>query len=526
MKKTMQKMLAALLSAAMVLSVSACAQTQPAASAPEEAAVAEAPAAEEPAAAEEAAAPAEEREVETIVMPYMITMNPCEDREMVVKAINEKLEEKGYPVRVEFTFIDFPSWGQQMNLMLADGSMDLFNCCFMDSVGTLVNNGALAPIDDLLDQYGQGIRDLLGEYLVCGQVGGVTYGTPKLAAYGNAPMIIMNKRMLDECGINRDDIVDLETMTDAFRKIHEQFPDVTTLSTGPGGATYDPAGLDYLGSGKPYACIKLEEGSDDLTVFNYYATDEFKELVALTKIWADEGFFRKDAMNYQDSSFTSMHDESSFSTFAGYASEAICDSVYATAIPIPNVSAQIAEHAWITTTNVNGMTWCIPALSKHKEAAMIFLNALYTDPDIANVCNYGVEGVHYKVEDNGTAVYVDPETQTATTSGWPAGMGTFWPNMLICHPFTPDTIQSYQDQLKSNEISLSSPALGFVFDSAPVMDEVAAVNGTIDKYLNAIMLHVGDSEEMTKKMLEEMDANGLQDIIEEKQGQLNEWAGK
>ena len=109
MKKTMHKMLAALLSAAMVLSVSACAQTQPAAPAPEEAAVAEAPAAEEPAAAEEAAAPAEEREVETIVMPYMITMNPCEDREMVVKAINEKLEEKGYPVRVEFTFIDFPS---------------------------------------------------------------------------------------------------------------------------------------------------------------------------------------------------------------------------------------------------------------------------------------------------------------------------------------------------------------------------------------------------------------------------------
>ena len=46
------------------------------------------------------------------------------------------------------------------------------------------------------------------------------------------------------------------------------------------------------------------------------------------------------------------------------------------------------------------------------------------------------------------------------------------------------------------------------------------------QYLNAIMLHVGDSDEMTKKMLEEMDANGLQDIIEEKQRQLNEWAGK
>ena len=52
-----------------------------------------------------------------------------------------------------------------------------------------------------------------------------------------------------------------------------------------------------------------------------------------------------------------------------YANEEICDSVYASSIAYPTCSAQLDENAWITTGNVSGMTWCIPALSKNQEAA-------------------------------------------------------------------------------------------------------------------------------------------------------------
>ena len=463
-------------------------------------------------------------EVTTIVMPYMLTMNPAEDRDLVQAAMNEKLLEKGYPVQVEFMCIDFSSWGQQINLLLTDGQIDLFNCSFMESVGSLANKGALAPLDDLLDKYGQGIRDTLGDYLVCGKVGEITYGTPKLAAYGNAPMYVMNKEMLDNAGISRDDIVDLDTLTNALKEVHKLYPDVTMISTGAGGGMYDPSGLDWLGSDKPYACLKLEEGSDDLTVINYYETEEFKELLKLTQIWVDEGFIRKDAINYQDSSFTAMHDSSAFGTFAGYASEAVSDSTYATAISVPNCSAMLAEKAWITTGNVTGMTWCIPALSEHKEAAMIFLNALYTDPDIANIGCNGIEGIHYVLQDDGSITYVDPETQSATTSGWPSGMGSFWPNMLIAYPWAPDTPASYEEWIRSNEESLNSPALGFVFDSSNVADEVAAVNNVMAKYYNPMMLHLGDSEKMLEDMLKELEQAGVNEIIAEKQRQLDEWA--
>ena len=49
-------------------------------------------------------------EVTTITMPVMITMNPCEDRDKVQEELNKKLLEKGYPVQVNFLFIDFSSF--------------------------------------------------------------------------------------------------------------------------------------------------------------------------------------------------------------------------------------------------------------------------------------------------------------------------------------------------------------------------------------------------------------------------------
>ena len=68
--------------------------------------------------------------VETVVLPYMLTMNAAEEVDLVEAAINEITREK-IGVEVDLLCIDFASWGTQLNLMLTDGTVDLFNCCFM-----------------------------------------------------------------------------------------------------------------------------------------------------------------------------------------------------------------------------------------------------------------------------------------------------------------------------------------------------------------------------------------------------------
>ena len=105
---------------------------------------------------------AQAEEKEKVRLAVCITMNPCEDRGLIQDEMNRILEEKGINVEVELVFVEFTAWGTQMNLMLSDGSIDLFNCCFMDPISVLAENGAIAPLDDLLAEYGQGIVDTLG----------------------------------------------------------------------------------------------------------------------------------------------------------------------------------------------------------------------------------------------------------------------------------------------------------------------------------------------------------------------------
>ena len=102
--------------------------------------------------------------VETVVLPYMLTMNAAEEVDLVEAAINEITREK-IGVEVDLLCIDFASWGTQLNLMLTDGTVDLFNCCFMSPLSTYADSGALAELDDLLAEYGQGIVAALGEYI-------------------------------------------------------------------------------------------------------------------------------------------------------------------------------------------------------------------------------------------------------------------------------------------------------------------------------------------------------------------------
>ena len=54
-------------------------------------------------------------------------------------------------------------------------------------------------------------------------------------------------------------------------------------------------------------------------------------------------------------------------------------------------------------------------------------------------------------------------------------------------------------------------------------DQVAAVNNVMSKYYNPLMLHQGDTDELLSNMLKELEQAGVNDIITEKQKQLDEW---
>lgn len=67
------------------------------------------------------------------------------------------------------------------------------------------------------------------------------------------------------------------------------------------------------------------------------------------------------------------------------------------------------DDGYICTTNVSFIDTGIASQSKDPEMAFRFISALYSDPTVYNMWQYGIEDVNYQLLDDGTAYFVDGE---------------------------------------------------------------------------------------------------------------------
>ena len=154
---------------------------------------------------------------------------------------------------------------------------------------------------------------------------------------------------------------------------------------------------------------------------------------------------------------------------------------------------------------------------------MEFLNLLYTDPDVINLLAYGVEDVDYVVHEDGRVGY--PEGLDSSTVGYSMA-SQLWSfgyefNAHVWETNEPDV---WEQTKEWNQTGLVSKAYGFVYDPTPVATAKAAVQNVYDEYRMSLECGVVDPETTLAEMNERMYAAGLQDIIDEKQRQLDEWA--
>ena len=117
-------------------------------------------------------------ELQHLIVAFPTWTGAPADTEMVTEKVNEILREK-YNIEVEFQISDSGSYKQNMTLALSSGEqIDVLSTLF-SSYSNMVNQGYLMDLeeDELLQTYGQGIIDVLGqEYIDACRVGGVLYG--------------------------------------------------------------------------------------------------------------------------------------------------------------------------------------------------------------------------------------------------------------------------------------------------------------------------------------------------------------
>ena len=97
------------------------------------------------------------------------------------------------------------------------------------------------------------------------------------------------------------------------------------------------------------------------------------------------------------------------------------------------------------------------------------------------------------------------------------------PNEFISTPWEADGPDIWKDTEEFNDIALMSVAFGFNWNSEDVMTEITACSNVKAKYENALFCGALDPATTIPKFVEELKDAGVDDIIAEKQRQLDEW---
>lgn len=466
-----------------------------------------------------------EAELTTLNIVTMASGKEDKDIALVEEAMNKILEEK-FNVNVKLTFLSFATYAEQTTLMLSSGQDADLLPVYMIPLPTCANAGQIIPLDDLLDQYGSGIKEQLGDYVECGRVGDSIYGVTTGRDLASTQGFAMRKDMADRNNIDYENIKTLDDLHTALKTIKENEENVWPVAVSAGENIrnwgWDPLGDDLVNLGV------LPNMAQETTVVNLYETPEYQELATTMYDWMQEGLIQADAVNTTETATTLLTAETAFGYFTnlkpGYAEENTSSLGYE--IVVSEIVPALAS-----TNNVSRATWTISSGCKNPEAAMKVLNELYTNPELGNLYMYGIEGTHYKVVEKGAAAngqdiidYADG--LDATTSGYRKSGTWLAPNQFIGDIWNGSSPDYWEQTREFNDTATKSKAFGFTYDSANVNNEVTACTNVVAKYNKALLCGALNPAETLDKFNQELKDAGIDNIISEKQTQLDEWLAK
>lgn len=193
-------------------------------------------------------APALSTQIETLkVFMPLVGGGNLDTLDNVVAEINSYIEPLIY-ANIDLTYIPYANWDQQINLAISSGEqVDLVDTC--RQIPTFYKNGAVLPLDDLLDSYGSDTRDHVAQdFLDACTYGGALYGIPTLRDLAKQQSFEYRVDIAEQYGLEFGEYSTLEELEKQFAKLKEAAPDMTAVlmtnsangqfSTGFGASEY------------------------------------------------------------------------------------------------------------------------------------------------------------------------------------------------------------------------------------------------------------------------------------------------
>ena len=195
----------------------------------------------------------------------------------------------------------------------------------------------------------------------------------------------------------------MQDLEDLLIKVRDAYPGMYPVVTRSGLARL-PLSYDRLGDDLG---VLEDSFSDSTEVVNLFETDSYREMVELQWDWANKGLMMPDGAANTVDEFSMMRAGKGFGHFANVKPDKYGEATR-------NVGYEIGIFeivpAYSETTLVSSM-WSIGSTSERPDKAVKVLNEMYTNPELANLLTYGIEGKTYQVLDREQHIIGFPENR-------------------------------------------------------------------------------------------------------------------
>lgn len=460
----------------------------------------------------------------TLVVCYPVLSEAQPDLPLIEEAINE-ITLKEINAKVKFEAVSLFSMAN-IYALKASGQEKVDLMMLMPGSSYLApfaGNNMIQPIDDYVYEWGNDMKEVLGDTLEAGRFNGRLYAIPQNKdVLANGYGVGLPVELCEKYDIDIDSIKTIADLEEAFAIIKANEPDMVVVApeqTGSNLATILMGKLDGLGTGP----AKLEVADDgSLKAVSTVKSESYMEAAKIARRWYEAGYVSKDVTTSQESGSQMQWSGKVFATLAPSLATAggnITNGVQIRQIfleDIPNPVMRITGDAQMSV-------WTVPTSCERPDKAVQFLNLAFKNEEIGNIFRYGIEGTHYEVND-------DQSVKLINTAGWQNNwylLGDYGKinvraDALASSGFAVEEYLEKEKEWNENIVEVS-PAFGFTFDISPVATEKSNLDAVNEEFGASIGNGVVDPETEIPKYIERLEEAGLQKFLDELQRQLDAW---
>ena len=387
----MKKLIAMLLTGAMVFSMSACGSESKTEMSSDVQASSETK-------QKESSVVVEESE-EIVTLKMYLLGNPVakSDFAPVLEAMNEITREE-IGAELDITFIDGGSMSEKMNVIM--GSGEVFDICwtgYANNYANAVSNGALYDLTDLIngsEVIKEAVPEDLFEYVF---VDDKLYAVPCMQSMSVPRGIHLRKDLVEKYNFDYESCETLADFEPFFAAVAENEPEMVAYNTNDSKNCWSYKNI-YAELDLDYGLVVKKDGSNK--IYSIFDIPEYKDDAELIRSFFEKGYLAKDALTYDRANIDA--DIKAGKTAAwergvlpGVEAEDFNKFGFETVvkrIEAPTLNSPVSTMMSVSVT------------SENPEKAFEMIELLNCNTDLMDLLCYGVEGTHYTKNDAGKIV--------------------------------------------------------------------------------------------------------------------------